>query len=596
MKYVRAISCSLAVLGVVAAIAGCTTVPLAEVPARPEALRQELEDLLAAGSPSVAVARIDALRRDGLLTSAERTAYQDRAVRRMQDAYGVAIEEERFADALRLHGNLSQLEELSEEAVDAGRGDELRVRYADHIARDGFGPGALSELLKVSNLAGLAEATLLRYSELARSLNDRRSASAILDALATRGAAIPEGLGAFIAKIPRPDEMIQGTVTVWVNRGIRLEGGVGLPDRVIGSGFFVEPSGYLVTNYHVIASEVDPKYEGYSRLYVRLPDAPNERVPARVVSWSRIFDIAVLKIEVDAPYVFSFSNIRTLQPGTPIIAIGSPVGLENSISSGIISAVGRRFLQMGDALQVDVPVNPGNSGGPLLDRDGDLVGVVFAGLEQYEGLNFAIPSFWVQHFLSRLSTEGEVIHPWIGVAVYEANEGLEVLYVAKNSPAEIAGLRTGDVVTHIGGAEATGIGEAQHVILDHWPGSLLSLSWLRDGEPQHGVVALAERPYLPVEEALQRDTEERLFPALFGMRLRPAGGALQRNFVVDEVYPGSVADESGISPEDPLVVRDFALDEDLGVAFLRVVVKKRTEGFWQSGLQLPAYVDTDNFL
>lgn len=577
---------------------GCAGTEPALPPTRPDAIRGELDKLLETGQEPVLITRLGALRRDGTLGDDELDRYRERTIARMLAAYedaagDDATDGEASAELLRLHHNLRVLDALPEEAAQPW---QLRVSYAEMLASEGFDAGAVSELMRVSPLSAVPEATLREFSATARRLHDRRSVRAIEEALGANGAEPADGTEVDPLEPRLPDALVDATVTVWVNRGIRLESGVGIPDRSIGSGFFIDPDGYIITNYHVIASEVDPEYEGYSRLYVRMSARPEERVPARVVGWDRVFDIALLKVEVDAPNVISFTNIRTLQPGTAVFAIGSPIGLESSISSGIISAVGRRFLQMGDTLQVDVPVNPGNSGGPLLDSDGELVGVVFAGLSQFQGLNFAIPSFWVQHFLSELWHGGEVIEPWLGVAVHESSEGLRVLYVARDSPAYDAGLRVNDVLTSIDGVSTVEIGEAQNVILDYRPEMLVRVAWTRETVSEQAVIALGERPYLPVEEALQRDVEERLFPALYGMRLRSTGGVLERNYVVEEVLPGSIADESGISQDDPVVVRGFELDEAVGVALLQIVVKKRTEGFWRSGMQLPAYVDTDNFL
>jgi S1-C subfamily serine protease len=415
--------------------------------------------------------------------------------------------------------------------------------------------------------------------------------------LSEREESVPQELTEFLQSEPQPPEMISGTATVWVDRGIRVEEGVGRPDRVIGSGFFIDKRGYLVTNYHVIASEVDPEYEGYSRLFVRLPGSPENRVPARVIGYDRIFDIALLKIEVDPPYVFSFTNVRTLDPGARIFAIGSPGGLENSISSGIISATNRRFLQMGDALQVDVPINPGNSGGPLVNEDGQVIGIVFAGLEQFEGVNFAIPSFWIQHFLPELYDEGEIVHPWMGVAVHEGRDGLEVTYVAPGSPAESAGLHVGDILTSIDGWEPEKIGDAQKIILDREPDGLMDVEWSREGEEMSGYVALGERPWSPVEEALDVQEVDDLFPVLFGMRAEDISSLPWRsNYVVTRVYNGGVADETGLSEQDPFILRHFDVMEDRRIALVRIVVKKRKAGFVESGIQLGSYLEVDNFL
>ena len=402
---------------------------------------------------------------------------------------------------------------------------------------------------------------------------------------------------AFAESEPEPSDMISGTATVWVDRGIKVENGVGFADRVVGSGFFIDKRGYLVTNYHVIASEVDPEYEGYSRLFVRLPEAPENRVPARVVGYDRIFDIALLKIEVDPPYVFSFTNVRTLRTGARIFAIGSPGGLESSIASGIISATNRRFLQMGDALQVDVPINPGNSGGPLVDEDGQVIGIVFAGLEQFEGVNFAIPSFWIQHFLPDLYDEGEIVHPWMGVAVHESRGGLEVMYVSPDSPASSAGLKAGDILTSISGWTPGEIGDAQQILLEREPGALVSLEWTRENEQMSGYVSLGERPWSPVEEALKVQEVDDLFPVLFGMRADDISSLpWQSNYVVTRVYNGKIADETGLSEQDPFTLRNFEVNEERRIALIRIVIKKRKAGFVESGIQLGSYLEVDNFL
>ncbi|TFG61478.1 MAG: trypsin-like serine protease, partial [Spirochaetales bacterium] len=273
--------------------------------------------------------------------------------------------------------------------------------------------------------------------------------ASLAEAMRTRGLSTPpeysaQAEGAF----PGPDTQ-KGTVTILVNRGIKLEGGMGYPDQVIGSGFFIDRSGYILTNYHVISSEVDPEYEGFSRLYVRLHSSAKDRIPAKVVGYDRIFDIALLKIEIESPYVFGFTDTKQVNPGDRIFAIGSPGGLENTITSGIVSATGRRFLQMGDTIQVDVPINPGNSGGPLLNDAGELIGLVFAGIEQFEGVNFAIPSYWFRRLIPDLYLGSELVHSWFGLAVNEDNKKLTTMYVLPGGPAFKAGLKRDDIITAV---------------------------------------------------------------------------------------------------------------------------------------------------
>ncbi len=575
-------------------LTGCASEPEITFVQRSEVILAEIRKQIVGGQPEIAIGRISGLRSGSLLSVGELETLQDEAVQRIAGDFIQAIEADQVEEAIRLYRNLQVLDQPLPADVNL---NDLYLLLARRYQAEGNGPAAIATLLRVPELSSLPVETVEELARGAVALNNRYAAEVAAHILGERWLEENGEIADFIAGSTSPIDAVNGTVTVWVNRGIRLEGGIGYPDRVIGSGFFIDPRGYLITNHHVIASEVDPEYEGYSRLYVRLADDPDERVPARVVGYDRIFDIALLKIELDAPYVLSFTGIRALEPGRRIIAIGSPGGLENTITSGIVSATGRRFLQMGDTLQVDVPINPGSSGGPLLDENGNVIGVVFAGIEQFEGVNFAIPSYWIQQFLPDLYTEGEVVHPWIGVAVEPVTNGLEVSYVAHGSPAVAAGLLPGDVITYTGRWESSGVGSAQRVILSLDPGALLPVTWIRGDETMTSLIALAERPYSPVEAALERDVPDRLYPVLYGMRVSRAGEvSLLRKYRVDRVYRGSVADETGITVGDTFTEREFRVDEELRIAFLRIVVKKRTEGFMQTGIQLPAYIETDTFL
>jgi serine protease Do len=408
---------------------------------------------------------------------------------------------------------------------------------------------------------------------------------------------LPEERASPEVRAPSVDRMVSGTVTIWVNRGIKIEGGMGYPDRVIGSGFFIDERGYLLTNYHVVASEVDPEYEGYSRLYIRLSERVEDRIPAKVVGYDRIFDLALVKAEVDPRFIFSYGGSADLKVGGRIIAIGSPAGLENTVTSGIVSATGRRFLQMGDAIQVDVPINYGNSGGPLLDESGKLVGIVFAGIEQFEGVNFAIPFDWVEKMLPRLYAGEEAGHPWLGAAVQEVDKGLEVIYTVPDSPVYRAGLREGDIIESLNGESYTKIGEIQAALLDLDYPVLVTLRWKREGESLQGAVSLAERPYSPIEESLEKDLRDNVLLPLFGMKIERTSRFLWRaNYSVRRVLPGSIADETGLSKDDPLSIQGWELDTENRYALLRIYVKKRKSGFMESVVQLAAYLETDIFI
>lgn len=570
-----------------------------EIPAGPERsafIRQQLEELLSDGRPEVVLQRVERIRRDdGPLEEPVLAEFGEEARRLLLRQFDEAVETDDFRRALTVYYSLSA-QAMEEEAGDWNL-TRLYVALGSQYLEEENEVLALHTALRGPDLSSLPSEDLLGWVDVAQGLRNRYALGVLGEALEAQGRELPEEARDVIAQQPEPGEMLRGTVTVWVNRGIRLERGMGVPDRVVGSGFFIDSRGYLLTNYHVIESEVSPKYEGYSRLFIRLPGQADTRVPARVVGYDRIFDIALLKAEIDPDYVFPVTSVRELQAGARIYAMGSPGGLENSITSGIISATQRRFLQLGDAMQVDVPINPGNSGGPLVSTEGELIGVVFAGIEQFEGVNFAIPSAWLQLFLPELYEEGEVVHPWLGAAVRETRGGLELIYVAPGSPAQDAGLLVGDLITAIGGQEPRRIGEAQRVILSRNPESLLRIAVGRGGESFETVVALEERPYSPIEDIVAVERPEDLFPPLFGMRVQDISGLpWQRNFVITQVYPGTIADETGLSEQDPFSVQNWRVDLERDIALLQIVIKKRKAGFLESGIQLASFLEIDNFL
>lgn len=438
---------------------------------------------------------------------------------------------------------------------------------------------------------------LIKYADLAVAVNNNFYLRRIMREMEERD--IPVSLEYIEAaeKTDNPSDMIKGTVTIWVNRGIRVEGGVGRPDRVIGSGFFIDPRGYLLTNYHVIESEVNPEYEGYSRLYIRLSDSIGTRVPAKVIGWDPIFDIALLKTEIIPEYIFSMSETRDFQIGDKIFAIGSPGGLENTLTSGIISSRSRKFLQIGDAIQVDVPINPGNSGGPLLNSRGELIGVVFAGIEQFEGINFAIPSHWIADIIPDLYSGGEVTHGWVGSVLYERTGSLEILYNVPGEAADRSGLKKGDVIKSINGKTVKTVLEAQKILMPLRNDTVIDIVYERDNIENSTLLVLGSRTQKSFEAAIKRDSMKNLALPLFGMEIEPTGSYLFKDsYIVKRVYDGSIADEIGLSVNDPFDLKAWRYDLKKRFALMRIEVKKRKAGFMETNLQLITSIDSNNLI
>jgi len=299
-------------------------------------------------------------------------------------------------------------------------------------------------------------------------------------------------------------DCINATVTVWVDNGLKVENGAGYADIVIGSGFFIDDRGYLITNHHVIDTLVNPEYEGYSRVYVKLPSDMETKIPAKVIGYDSIIDLALLKVEIEPDFVFELGSSSDLSVGDKVSAIGTPIGLEGTLTSGIISAVDRKLSTMGSVLQLDAAVNSGNSGGPLIDENKKVQAIVFAGMLQFQGLNFAIPVEYLKQELPLLYKGGDVSHVWIGAyghtkKVKSNKNGLELQYVMPGSPAFFAGLKENCIITAIDGQKIDSLDQFQFYLMSKSERTLVSLDYIdENGESKCRPLYLDKRPQEPL--------------------------------------------------------------------------------------------------
>lgn len=397
-------------------------------------------------------------------------------------------------------------------------------------------------------------------------------------------------------------EFVSGTVTVWVDKGIKIERGLGHADRVIGSGFFISSDGYVVTNHHVIEDVVDPKNKDYSRLFVKLAEDSDVRIPARVVGWDPVLDLALLKAEVDAPFVFNLGSSEGLDAGDRIFAIGSPVGLERTLTSGIVSATDRKLFTLGSVMQIDAAVNSGNSGGPCIDSGGNVQAIVFAGMLQYEGLNFAIPVEYLKALLPALHAGGKVVHPWVGAfgrtwRGLGSDSGLMLQYVLPGGSAFRAGLRAGDVVVSADGAEIRSLEDFQNVLLGSSVRSIVRVRYVAgaDGDsPREGecLLYLDERPESPGKAVYEGDLLANAFVPIFGMQLASTSERSRGKYSIVRILGGSIADESGFSENEPVEVRTLKFNDENTAVYAEVYAKNRKRGYIDSVQMLVAPLDS----
>lgn len=395
-------------------------------------------------------------------------------------------------------------------------------------------------------------------------------------------------------------DMIKGTVTVFVDKGIKIQRGVGYADAVLGSGFFISRDGYIVTNHHVISDMVDKKYEGFSRLYIKLAEDPDTRIPAKVVGYDSMLDLALLKAEIEAPYVFALGSSSDLSVGDKVYAIGSPLGLEKTLTSGIISSADRQLFALGSVFQVDAAINSGNSGGPLIDERGRVQAIVFAGVQNFQGLNFAIPVEYLKNELPFLYSGGERKHPFIDAygktkrlpGSGARNEGVSVFYVLPGGSADRAGIKEGDVIVCVNGEPVASLEDLQILYMKHLPGTIAQFAVLCDGVLSEKTLYLGERPSSPGYEFYRHDTVANAFYPMIGMKLVRVSPSNRKKFSVVKVIKGSVADETGFSENDPVDILGIDFSPEKSHAYIRFYAKKRKNGYLDVSLGFTSPLDS----
>src|SRR3954469_24751763 len=272
--------------------------------------------------------------------------------------------------------------------------------------------------------------------------------------------------------------------------------GSGQESQAEGSGFVIDSDGHIATNQHVV--------DGATSITVTFADG--KTASAKVVGTDPSTDVAVIK--VDAPkselHPLTFADSNDVQVGDGTVAIGSPFGLENTVTTGIVSALDRTIqapnnFTISGAIQTDAATNHGNSGGPLLDSAGHVIGInsqIESDSGGNDGIGFAVPSSIVQRVAQQLVSGGKVAHAYLGVQLSDATSGAgaSIGQIAGGGPASDAGLRTGDVVTAIDGKALGGADALVNAVDAHKPGDQVTLTVRRGGDTSQIKVRLGTRP------------------------------------------------------------------------------------------------------
>ena len=342
----------------------------------------------------------------------------------------------------------------------------------------------------------------------------------------------------------------------------------------LGSGFIVDPKGYIITNNHVV--------EKADKIYVKLstdPDTQDLGRPARVIGTDKATDLAVIKIDTSSPLpTVKLGNSDSAQVGDWVEAIGSPFALSQTVTAGIISAKNRTIEpgasgQFQHFIQTDAAINPGNSGGPLLNMNGEVIGVntaIFTQSAGYQGIGFAMPSNTVAEIYNDLvGASHKVVRGSIGIQfrqglsgavnrVYGFKNGVLVQQVTPGGPAEKGGLKAGDIISSIDGRAIKDGDDLVNEIASRRPGSSVRLGYTRDGKPADATVTIGDRDkvFADLGEAqAQKDEDEKGDPGetKLGMVVREITPATAKKLqasgvVVQSVRSGSFADLQGLEP------------------------------------------------
>lgn len=336
----------------------------------------------------------------------------------------------------------------------------------------------------------------------------------------------------------------------------------------LGSGFTINKEGYILTNYHVI--------ENATEIIVKFPGDKKEHAAA-VIGKDAMLDIALVKIETDDDLpVVLLGDSDTLEIGEWVMAIGNPFGLGGTVTAGIVSQKGR-VIGAGpydNFIQTDASINPGNSGGPLFNMKGEVVAVNTAIIAGGQGIGFAIPVNMIKQVLQQLKDEGKVTRGWIGVTIQEVTPelaetfglkeaaGVLISAVAEGDPADLAGLKSGDIIVEFNGDAIKDMSDLPRIVAAVAPDTFVDLKIIRDGESKKFSLKVGKKPGIESgEEAEEKDEEKNLSGKVIGLRVQELTPEVKRRNRIEDtegvlvysVESGGLGDDAGIKRGDIII-------------------------------------------
>ena len=380
-----------------------------------------------------------------------------------------------------------------------------------------------------------------------------------------------------------------------------------------GSGVIVTSDGFIVTNNHVI--------DGADTVTVNLPDG--REFKAKVIGRDPLTDIAVVKIDSTGLPAITFADSSAIKVGDRVLAVGNPFGIGETVTSGIVSATGRRVGILSEVkgyenfIQTDAAINPGNSGGALIDFDGRLIGINTAILSRsggFQGVGLAVPSNMVSQVATSLAKTGKVVRGYLGINIQDISPALQDSFnlkdshgalvgeVVPDSPASRAGVKEGDVITEVNGHAVRDANDLAFTVSGEGPGAKVTLNLLRDGKPMRLTATTVDKPGARLA-SVETDSANGDQGVLNGVAVDDLTGDTRAQFnippriagaLVTNVDPDSAAARAGISAGDVILSinrRAVTSAEDAVNLSAKAESKKTLVRLWSHGSTLYVVVD-----
>ncbi len=380
------------------------------------------------------------------------------------------------------------------------------------------------------------------------------------------------------------DEVYKNTAMIISDRGTKIENNRIIPDISIGTGFFIDKD-KVITNYHVVNTE--------GKKYILSIKIDSVTVPAKIILFDELMDLAILEVNYENKNFKYFKLADSLKIGDEVIASGNPYGLSFSNTKGIVSNLDRKFLQIGKVIQVDTPLNPGNSGGPTFKPDFELVGIAFASISNTQNLNFILPLSYFFDVLTNLFINIEVERSWLGFYFFDEN----LIYQSKgtinyNILNKIAGNNKLDKIKFLYPSTDNVDEKEIYYILQSYISILPRSSFVPMSYNGTILFLLAERrPKYPISFILNNDDINNVLSVIFDSKLYKEGDF----YKIEKLFNSEISIFYGIYQGDMIKILSYSINQQKKFVIINFVIRQVKFGNVQKQLAISISFDQPGF-